>query len=81
MHPARGTDLISKPKFFKKAGCPSVPAGWSAGSMAISYTSKIHSSAPSTVTLASSLCLLECETWCIQEAEHKHGYQVSTLVK
>lgn len=66
----------------KEAGClPLSPCSVKYRPYYNFYASTIHSSAPSTVTLTLSLCLLERETWCIQEAEDKHGYQVPTLVK
>lgn len=69
LHASSQTHLFDQQApVFKKAGCSSGPAAWSTGSTAPSYTSKIHSPAPSPGTLTLSLCLWECGTWCIQEA-------------
>lgn len=76
MHPARGT--FGSTNKLKKGRLPFSPCSLEHRFYSKFYTSKIHSSASSTVTLASSLCLLEHGTWYIQEAECKHGYQVPT---
>lgn len=54
---------------FKKQASPVVPAARRTGSIVISDTCKIYSSAPPAAPLASPLCLLEHGTWRIREAE------------